>query len=84
MMTNFDDEQDSRKPHGGVTMDLGIFYVSTYCNFAHRCSDGKPVKHECRVIPPLVLALERRGDYERAISILRATPVRMMRRGVRG
>ncbi len=58
-------------------------YCTTYCNRAHRMSDGKPIAHECRIIPPKALAAERQGDYEAAIEIMRATPVRTMRRGVR-
>lgn len=37
------------------------FYVSTMCNFAHRLSDGKPVNHECYVIPPKLLQAESDG-----------------------
>lgn len=46
-------------------------YVSTYCNFAHRRKDGKPLKHECRTIPPLALWQERQGDYEAAIETMK-------------
>jgi hypothetical protein len=48
-------------------------YVSTYCNHAHRLSDGKPVEHECRIIPPKALEAELAGDYELAIAILSKT-----------
>lgn len=58
-------------------------YCTTYCNRGHRVSDGKPVKHECRIIPFAALAAEIAGDYERAIEILQESPVRMMRRGVK-
>ena len=37
-------------------------YVSTLCNFAHRLSDGKPIRHECYVIPPRLLQAEASGD----------------------
>jgi len=62
---------------------MSDLYVSTYCNFAHRLSDGKPIDHECRIIPPAALRAERDGDVETANWILRNTPVRMMRRGVK-
>lgn len=59
------------------------YYVSTYCNFPHRLQDGKPVQHECRVIPPEALRLEREGKFLEAIEEMNRTPVRMMRKGVR-
>lgn len=45
-------------------------YLSSYCNHGHRLSDGKPVNHECRIIPPKALELERDGEIEQAIEIL--------------
>jgi len=45
-------------------------YVSTYCNFAHRMSTGRPIGHECIVIPPAALEAEREGDFDKAIAIL--------------
>lgn len=62
---------------------MGNFYVSTYCNFTHRVRDGKPVEHECRIIPPAALKAEMAGEISKACDIMRASPVRMMRRGVR-
>jgi hypothetical protein len=58
-------------------------YVSTYCNFAHRCKDGKPIQHECRIIPPKALEAEMNDDISLAIEILSTTPARIMRRGVK-
>lgn len=49
---------------------LPKFYVSTYCNFPHRMRDGRPLRHECRMIPPAALRAERDGDYEKAIAIM--------------
>jgi hypothetical protein len=61
-----------------------MVYCTTYCNFGHRLSDGKPVAHECYVLPPRALEAERAGNYKLAISILEAAkPLRIMRRGVR-
>ena len=48
----------------------GKAYVTTYCNFAHKLDTGKPIGHECRIIPPTALDAERQGDYERAMQIL--------------
>lgn len=47
-------------------------YCSTYCNFGHYVDTGRPVSHECRIIPPHALALEMEGDYKGAIEILQA------------
>lgn len=45
-------------------------YCTSYCNRGHYMKSGKPVGHECRVIPPEALKAEREGNYERAIAIL--------------
>lgn len=57
------------------------FYVSTYCNFAHRLLDGEPIDHECVVIPPAALEAEREGDFEKAIAIMQGT---LLQRRLRG
>jgi hypothetical protein len=60
------------------------FYCTTYCNKAHRVRDGKPVKHECSILPPAALRAEINGDYEQACAILvEASPLPTMRRGVK-
>ena len=58
-------------------------YVTTYCNHAHRVRDGKPINHECRIIPPDALRAEIEGRYDDAIRILQTAPMRTMRRGVK-
>lgn len=45
-------------------------YCSTYCNQGHRVSDGKPVGHECIIIPVKALHAEMGGDYSTALSIM--------------
>lgn len=45
-------------------------YCTTYCNKAHRLSDGKPVRHECHVLPPKALALEVEGRFKEACDVL--------------
>jgi hypothetical protein len=56
---------------------LGPSYVTTYCNHAHRLSDGKPIDHNCYVLPPAALQLERDGKFAEAIEVLeRAKPLR--------
>jgi hypothetical protein len=34
------------------------FYVTSFCNFPHRLKDGKPIRHECYIIPPKLLRAE--------------------------
>lgn len=59
-------------------------YVTTYCNKAHRMADGKPIAHECYVLPPKALEAERAGDTVTAVSLIAAAkPLRLMRKGVR-
>lgn len=57
-------------------------YVTTYCNRAHRKSDGRPIGHECRILPVEALKAEMDGDFERACDILHKTPSKYMLRGV--
>ena len=45
-------------------------YCSTYCNQGHDLKTGRPVNHECRVIPPKALQAERDGDFETAIALM--------------
>ena len=47
-------------------------YCTSYCNFGHRVRTGRPVGHECYVLPPAMLRAERDGDIERANKILHA------------
>ena len=49
-------------------------YLTSYCNKQHRLSDGKPVEHECRIIPPGALKAERSGDCAAAVEILERCP----------
>lgn len=59
-------------------------YVTTYCNFAHRLADGKPIEHECHILPPAALRAEMQGDTATAIELIQtAKPLPTMRRGVK-
>lgn len=55
--------------------DEPTIYCTTYCNFGHRMSNGRPVGHECRIIPPAALRAERNDDFALAQKILREMPV---------
>ena len=52
------------------------FYVTTFCNFAHRVKDGKPVDHECYQLPVKALKAEIAGDIDKANDILRTELLR--------
>ncbi len=62
-------------------------YCTTYCNRGHRLHDGKPVDHECVILPPAMLVAERFDDFDEARRLLakakQAGKLRTMRRGVR-
>lgn len=58
-------------------------YVTTYCNHGHRMSDGKPIDHECYVLPPEALNREWAGDVAKAIELLQAAKPLKTHRGVK-
>jgi hypothetical protein len=45
-------------------------YATSYCNHGHYVLTGKPVNHECRVIPPAALQAEMAGNYAEAIELM--------------
>jgi len=52
-------------------------YCSSFCNHGHSVKSGKPLDHECYVLPPEAIAFEREGEYEKAIeAISAAKPLR--------
>lgn len=59
-------------------------YPSTYCNQAHYLDNGRPYKHECRIIPPAALRAERAGDTSKAIELMHKASEKVMipRQGV--
>ncbi len=58
-------------------------YCTTYCNKGHRTKDGKPVDHNCYVLPPMALWAERMGDYELAKEVIRDAGTLREHRGVK-
>ena len=58
-------------------------YAPTFCNQPHRMRDGKPVEHECYVLPTEALVAERAGDIGRALDILDKWRNRRVHRGLR-
>jgi hypothetical protein len=65
-------DQDLRGEGGAVSKRI---YCTSFCNFGHRVLDGKPVGHECYVLPPAALKAEMHGEYEEAIRLLEAEVV---------
>ena len=59
-------------------------YCTSFCNHGHRMVDGKPVDHECYILPPAMLRAEMYGRFEEALNIQRTwTTRRIMKRGVK-
>ena len=55
-------------------LEAEAIYCTTYCNQGHVVRTGRPVGHECRVIPPKALRAEIDGDFKTAIEILSQQP----------
>lgn len=36
-------------------------YCTSFCNYGHYVDTGRPIGHECFIIPPAFLLLEREG-----------------------
>lgn len=49
---------------------MPLFYVTTFCNFAHRLKDGKPIEHECHILPVDALKAEMADDVDEAMNII--------------
>lgn len=60
-----------------------MIYCTTFCNKGHRLSDGKPVGHECFVVPTAALVAEKEGNVSKAIQILDQWKNRRKHNGLR-
>ena len=49
---------------------MGRIYCTTFCNHGHDIETGRPVGHECYVLPPAAISAERAGDHARAVQYL--------------
>ena len=49
---------------------MADIYLSSYCNHGHDLATGKPVNHECVILPVDALLAERDGDFETANEII--------------
>jgi hypothetical protein len=45
-------------------------YCTSFCNHGHVIETGRPVNHECYILPPAALREERAGNTDAAIEIL--------------
>ncbi len=45
-------------------------YCTTFCNMPHNVRTGKPVQHECYILPPAALKAEMVGDYDQACYLI--------------
>jgi hypothetical protein len=58
----------------------GRHYVTSFCNHPHDLATGRPIGHECYVLPHRALQYERGGYYEEAQRLIQ----KMSRKVVRG
>lgn len=61
-----------------------LIYCTTYCNRGHFVQTGRPVDHECYIIPPKALQAEMAGDFDRATEIMQSRKLRITRGRKRG
>ncbi|OHD23660.1 MAG: hypothetical protein A2Y38_23470 [Spirochaetes bacterium GWB1_59_5] len=47
-------------------------YLTSYCNQGHEVATGKPVNHECHILPPAALLLEMADRLPEAVEALAA------------
>lgn len=57
-------------------------YVTSYCNKPHSEQSGKPIEHECYVLPPEAIRLEKAGDTDAAVRLLQSSAPLRRHRGV--
>jgi hypothetical protein len=66
-----------------VTVSPMKIYMTSYCNKGHDLETGKPVNHDCYVLPVDALKAEMDGDTGRSINILSAQTVRKIVKGIK-
>jgi len=56
-------------------------YCTSYCNKGHDMKTGRPVDHECYILPPKALKAEYDGDISTAIELIeQAKPLKISAR----
>jgi hypothetical protein len=51
-------------------MSKRTVFCTSFCNFGHILETGRPVDHECYVLPPAMLYAEQAGDMDAALRLL--------------
>lgn len=54
---------------------MSAFYVTSYCNHAHRVSDGKPIAHECHILPAAALKAEMADNIPLACELIQQAKI---------
>lgn len=57
-------------------------YVTSYCNKPHSEQSGKPIEHECYILPLEAIRLEKAGQVEEAVRLLQSKQPLKRHRGV--
>ena len=42
-------------------------YTTSFCNQGHHVGTGHPINHECYVLNPQAIKIEREGDFDQAM-----------------
>lgn len=63
-------------------MAIDIFQTS-YCNKGHDMKTGRPINHECVVLPPEVLKAERDDRIDDALDIIDSKKPLRQHRGMK-
>ena len=58
-------------------------YCTSFSNHGHRLSDGKPVNHECYILPTEALHAEKSGNTDKAVNVLSAWKNRRAHSGLK-
>ena len=58
-------------------------FCTSFCNHGHRLVDGKPIDHECFVLPTEALLAEQAGDNARALEVMGAWKKRRVHKGLK-
>lgn len=45
-------------------------YLTSFCNRLHCMRTGRPIEHECFLLPPAALRAEREDQISKSVSIL--------------
>lgn len=61
------------------TNPMHVFYVSSYCKRLHCVGDGRPIHHECFVLPPAVIQAEQKGQIWLAAVLIMRSPMKRHR-----